>query len=47
MTPRGRMTTELAAAFAEVGVHRLVPLARATPGGPKETIEAAAAIADL
>jgi alkanesulfonate monooxygenase SsuD/methylene tetrahydromethanopterin reductase-like flavin-dependent oxidoreductase (luciferase family) len=48
VTPRGRITPERAAAFAELGVHRLVPLPRPTPDGPMETIEAAAAaIADL
>jgi probable F420-dependent oxidoreductase len=48
VTPRGPITPELAAAFAEVGVHRLVPLALPAPDGPVRTIEAAAAaIADL
>ncbi|MGH9031114.1 MAG: LLM class F420-dependent oxidoreductase [Acidimicrobiia bacterium] len=48
VTPRGRMTPERAAAFAELGVHRLVPLALGTPDGLATTIEAAvAAVADL
>ena len=48
VTPRGRLTPERAAAFAELGVHRLVPLAPPTSDGPGETIEAAvSAIADL
>jgi probable F420-dependent oxidoreductase len=48
VTPRGRVTAERAAAFAELGVHRLVVLAPQTPDGPAETIQAAvAATADL
>jgi alkanesulfonate monooxygenase SsuD/methylene tetrahydromethanopterin reductase-like flavin-dependent oxidoreductase (luciferase family) len=48
VTPRGRMTPERAAAYAELGVHRLVPLAPPTPDGVSTTIEAAvAAVADL
>jgi probable F420-dependent oxidoreductase len=48
VTPRGRMTPELAAQFAHAGVHRLVVLAPPTLGGPAQTIDtAAAAIADL
>jgi probable F420-dependent oxidoreductase len=48
VTPRGRITPERAAALAELGVHRLVPLAPPTPDGPAETIEAAVdATADL
>jgi probable F420-dependent oxidoreductase len=48
VTPRGRVTPERAAALAELGVHRLVPLAPPTPDGPAETIEAAvAATTDL
>lgn len=48
VTPRGRMTPERAAAFAELGVHRLVPLALPAPGGVAATIEAAvAAVAAL
>ena len=43
VTPRGRLTPERAEAFAEAGVHRLVPLASPTPDGPAETIEAATA----
>lgn len=48
VTPRGRLTPERAAAFAELGVHRLVPVAPPTPEGPAQTIEAAvAAVAGL
>jgi probable F420-dependent oxidoreductase len=48
VTPRGRLTPERAAAFAELGVHRLVPLSAPTRDGPGETIEAAvSAIAAL
>jgi probable F420-dependent oxidoreductase len=48
VTPRGRITPERAAAFAEIGVHRLVPRSPPTPDGPAQTIEAAvAAIAGL
>jgi probable F420-dependent oxidoreductase len=48
VTPRGRLTPERAAAFAELGVHRLVPLAEPSSDGPRETIEAAVvATADL
>jgi probable F420-dependent oxidoreductase len=43
VTPRGRMTPELAARFAEAGVHRLVVLAPPTAGGPAQAIETAAA----
>ena len=43
VTPRGRMTPALAAEFARAGVHRLLVLAAPTPGGPAQTIEAAAA----
>jgi probable F420-dependent oxidoreductase len=43
VTPRGRLTPERVAAFAELGVHRLVPVARPGPDGPAETIEAAVA----
>lgn len=43
MTPRGRLTRELAAEFAEVGVHRLVALTPLTADGPARTIEAAVA----
>ncbi|HEX6311384.1 MAG TPA: TIGR03619 family F420-dependent LLM class oxidoreductase [Acidimicrobiia bacterium] len=47
VTPRGRMTPELVAAFAQVGVHRLVPLA-VEPAGPQATIDAAvSAVAGL
>jgi probable F420-dependent oxidoreductase len=41
VTPRGRLTPERAAAYAELGVHRLVPLAGPSSDGPRETIEAA------
>lgn len=48
VTPRGRITPELVAAYAEAGVHRLVVLAPPTPDGPTRTIETAlAATADL
>jgi hypothetical protein len=35
------MTPERAAAFAELGVHRLVPLVPPTPDGVSTTIDAA------
>jgi probable F420-dependent oxidoreductase len=41
VTPHGTLTPALAAEFADVGVHRLVPLAE--PDGPARTIDAAAA----
>lgn len=41
VTPRGRVTAERAAAFAELGVHRLVPIPPPTPDGAATTIEAA------
>ena len=41
MTPRGRLTAETAAAFAELGVDRLVPFPPATPDGVTKTIAAA------
>jgi alkanesulfonate monooxygenase SsuD/methylene tetrahydromethanopterin reductase-like flavin-dependent oxidoreductase (luciferase family) len=48
VTPRGRITAERAAAFAELGVHRLVILAPPTPDGPSKAIQAAvAATTDL
>jgi probable F420-dependent oxidoreductase len=48
VTPRGRMTSELAAEFARAGVHRLVVLAPPAADGPARTIQtAAAAIAGL
>jgi probable F420-dependent oxidoreductase len=48
VTPRGRITPDRVAAYAEVGVHRLVVLPPPTPDGPAETIDAAAAaVADL
>jgi probable F420-dependent oxidoreductase len=42
VTPRGRMTPELATEFAQAGVHRLVLLAPPTTDGPARTIETAA-----
>jgi probable F420-dependent oxidoreductase len=39
--PRGSLTPESAAAFAELGVHRLVPVSPTTPDGPAITIETA------
>lgn len=48
VTPRGRLTPERAAAFAALGVHRLVPLALPGSDGPAKTIESAvAAVATL
>ena len=48
VTPRGRITLELAAAFVELGVDRLVLLAPPSPDGPARTIEAAVdAVANL
>jgi probable F420-dependent oxidoreductase len=41
VTPRGRMTPERAAAVAELGVHRLVPLAFPGPDGVSTTVDAA------
>jgi probable F420-dependent oxidoreductase len=41
VTPRGRLTKEKAAAFAELGVHRLVPFPPPTLDGIKATIETA------
>jgi len=43
VTPRGRLTPERAAAYAELGVHRLVPLAGPSSDGPREAVEAAVA----
>ena len=40
VTPRGRLTSEKAAAFAELGVDRLVPFPPPTPEGVTATIEA-------
>jgi probable F420-dependent oxidoreductase len=40
VTPRGQITRELAAEFAQAGVHRLVLLAPPTPDGPAQTIQA-------
>jgi probable F420-dependent oxidoreductase len=48
VTPRGRLTAETATAFAELGVHRLVPFPPPTPDGVEKTIEGALhAVADL
>src|SRR3954447_749963 len=48
VTPRGRLTPETAAAFAELGVHRVVPMPPPTADGVTATIESAvAAVADL
>ncbi|MDQ1467084.1 MAG: hypothetical protein QOH10_1499, partial [Actinomycetota bacterium] len=48
VTPRGPLTAETAAAFAELGVHRLVPFPPPTADGITATIEAASsAVADL
>jgi probable F420-dependent oxidoreductase len=41
VTPRGRLTAETATAFAELGVHRLVPFPPPTPEAVDRTIEAA------
>jgi probable F420-dependent oxidoreductase len=41
VTPRGRLTREKAAAFVELGVHRLVPFPPLTPDGIAATIDAA------
>jgi probable F420-dependent oxidoreductase len=43
VTPRGRLTPERAAEFAEAGVHRLVALAPPGQDGPARAIETAAA----
>lgn len=40
VTPRGRVTPQLAAEFAEAGVHRLVLLAPPVPDGAARAIEA-------
>jgi probable F420-dependent oxidoreductase len=40
VTPRGQVTPELAAQFAQAGVHRLVLLAPPTADGPAQTIQA-------
>jgi probable F420-dependent oxidoreductase len=45
VTPRGRLTAETAARFAELGVHRLVPVARPEADGAARTIEMAVAAA--
>ena len=48
VTPRGRLTAETAAAFAELGVDRLVPFPPPTADGVTKTIDSAlAAVADL
>jgi probable F420-dependent oxidoreductase len=46
VTPRGRLTKARAAAFAELGVHRLVPFPPPTPEGIAATIESASAAVD-
>jgi probable F420-dependent oxidoreductase len=43
VTPRGRVTPELAAEFARAGVHRLVLLAPPTADGPQQAIQAGTA----
>jgi alkanesulfonate monooxygenase SsuD/methylene tetrahydromethanopterin reductase-like flavin-dependent oxidoreductase (luciferase family) len=40
VTPRGRLTAETAAAFAELGVDRIVPFPPTTPDGVAKTIAA-------
>ena len=48
VTPRGRLTKDKASAFAELGVHRLVPFPPPTADGVTATIEAALlAVEDL
>ncbi len=48
VTPRGRLTQATAAAFAELGVDRLVPMPRAVPDGVASAVdEATAATAGL
>lgn len=48
ITPRGPLTPEKATAFAEIGVHRLVPMPPPTADGVSVTIDTAlAATADL
>lgn len=48
ITPRGALTPETAAAYAELGVHRLVPMPSPSADGARETIDAAvAAVAAL
>ncbi|MGH2687013.1 MAG: hypothetical protein ACRDJP_16235, partial [Actinomycetota bacterium] len=39
VTPRGRLTPELVTEFADLGVHRLVPMPAPTPDGPRKAIE--------
>jgi probable F420-dependent oxidoreductase len=46
VTPRGRLTPELAARFADLGVDRLVPLASPTADSPERTIESSVAALD-
>jgi hypothetical protein len=41
VTPRGRITPEVASAFADLGVDRLVPFPPPTRDGISKTIEAA------
>ena len=48
MTPHGPLTAKRAAAYAELGVDRLVVLAAPTDNGPADAIDTAlAAIAGL
>ncbi|MDQ1533030.1 MAG: hypothetical protein QOF28_791 [Actinomycetota bacterium] len=48
VTPRGHLTAEKAAAFAELGVERLVPFPPPTPDGIARTIDSALdAVVDL
>jgi probable F420-dependent oxidoreductase len=48
VTPRGEITRDLAAEFAQAGVHRLVLLAPPAPDGPAQVIQAGvAAVAGL
>jgi hypothetical protein len=48
VTPRGEVTRELVARFAEAGVHRLVMLVHPEDDGPERAIESgAAAVAGL
>jgi probable F420-dependent oxidoreductase len=46
VTPRGPVTRDRVAAYAELGVHRVVLLPPPTPEGPAATIDAAAAVVD-
>ena len=46
VTPRGRLTPDTARAFADAGVHRLVPMPRPTPDGVREAIDGGLAAVD-